>query len=156
MLTHETYHRNVQLGASRRRYEDAKHLLDEERWVGAMYLGGYAVECALVALICFRERKTDFRDTRAFQSGIQKARIHNLSHLVDTDAVRSFRNAIALDKTGQLKADWNLVASYWQYKKLRYYHKVGIGDRAGARQLARNFVDAVERVQRYLMSEQGE
>jgi hypothetical protein len=119
-----------------------------------MYLGGYAVECALVALICFQDRTTDFRDTRAFKSGIQGAEIHKLSKLID--ATPRVKNAITLDATGQLRNAWNLVAGRWQYEKLRYYDKVGIGERIAAQRLAEDFIAAVERIQGFLMQAQGE
>ena len=36
-----------QASASHQRLEDAKALLNASRWRGAMYMGGYAVECLL-------------------------------------------------------------------------------------------------------------
>jgi hypothetical protein len=36
--------RRCQLGASRRRFEDAQVLHDQGRWTGSIYLGGYAIE----------------------------------------------------------------------------------------------------------------
>ncbi|MEN2383687.1 MAG: hypothetical protein HEQ35_31370 [Gloeotrichia echinulata IR180] len=37
----DTYDRRCQLGASRRRLEDALALHNQKRWTGAIYLGGY-------------------------------------------------------------------------------------------------------------------
>lgn len=55
----DTYDRRVQLGASRRRLEDAQVLHQQERWSGVMYLGGYAIECSLKSLICYEEGPKD-------------------------------------------------------------------------------------------------
>jgi hypothetical protein len=41
----DTYDRRIQLGASRRRFEDAEILHNQKRWTGAIYMGGYAIEC---------------------------------------------------------------------------------------------------------------
>ena len=136
--------------------EDAQTLLQERRWIGAMYLGGYAVECALVALICYQESTTDFRETRAFKSGIRGTEIHKLSKLIGADTLRRVKNAITLDRTDELKTAWDLVAGRWQYNKLRYCDKVGIGDQAAAQQLAKDFIAAVGRIQSFLLREQGE
>jgi len=155
-LSHETYHRRVQVGASRRRLEDAQKLLEQQRWVGAMYLGGYAVECALVALICFMEGKTDFRDTRAFASGIKGATIHNLTKLVGADSAGKVRGMIETDSSDTLKQSWNLVSGNWQYEKLRYYDKDGIGNHTEAQKKAQDFIGAVKQIQGLLLRVQGE
>ncbi len=59
----DTYGRSIQLGASRRRLEDAEALHRQKRWHGAVYLGGYTIECSLKALICYNEEKQNFKDT---------------------------------------------------------------------------------------------
>ena len=51
----DTYDRRCQLGASRRRFEDASALHSCKRWGGAVYMGGYAIECSLKSLICYVE-----------------------------------------------------------------------------------------------------
>src|SRR5436853_3949289 len=48
----DTYDYRAQEGASRRRREDALALYNARRWNGAIYLGGYAIECSLKSLIC--------------------------------------------------------------------------------------------------------
>ncbi|RQH14516.1 HEPN domain-containing protein, partial [Okeania hirsuta] len=59
--TPDTYGRSIQLGASRRRLEDARVLHSQKRWNGAIYMGGYAVECALKSLICYQEPTNNFK-----------------------------------------------------------------------------------------------
>ena len=45
------------------RVQEAEALLDAGHYVGAVYLGGYAVECYLKAAICHRLRWTDLLET---------------------------------------------------------------------------------------------
>ena len=82
----DTYDARLQLGASRRRFEDAQVLHDQKRWAGAIYLGGYAIECSLKSLICYYEYgkgKTNFKETRLFKKGMQGSDLHNLSKLIE-------------------------------------------------------------------------
>jgi len=95
---HDTYDRRIQLGASRRRREDAKSLHDAGRWAGAIYLGGYAIECSLKALICFNERKNNLKDTRMFKNVVQASTLHSLTHLLGV--LPQVQRAIELDRTG--------------------------------------------------------
>jgi len=39
----DTYDRRCQLGASRRRFEDAQVLYDQGRWTGSIYLGAMSL-----------------------------------------------------------------------------------------------------------------
>lgn len=49
-MTRESHHGvTEQMKAGRHRLLDARTLLDNGRWRGAMYIGGYAVECLLKA-----------------------------------------------------------------------------------------------------------
>jgi hypothetical protein len=77
----DTYDKRCQLGASRRRFEDALALHSCQRWLGAVYMGGYAIECSLKALICYEENQSNFKDTSVFKQGIQGATLHNLARL---------------------------------------------------------------------------
>jgi hypothetical protein len=69
----DTYDRRVQLDASRLRYKDAIHLQKAERWNGAIYLGGYAIECSLKALICHENCTNNLKETCLFKGGNVKA-----------------------------------------------------------------------------------
>ncbi len=148
-LTHNTYDRNIQLEASRRRLEDAKSLLEKNRWAGAMYLGGYAIECALVALICFQQKQNNLKKAVAWTlktPNIQGSGIHRLNNSLQ---ITGIKNKFPLDITGKLQNAWNLVSSEWEYSKLRYY------DKNGDEQTAKNFIQAVEVLHVFLLNEQG-
>ncbi len=147
-LTHDTYHRNVLLGASRRRLEDAEVLLDKERWIGAMYLGGYAIECALASLICYNEGTTNYKDTRAGKS-VQGSKVHNLGAMLNF-AGSGVKNAIEIDRTGRLKSAWVIVSREWRYGQLRYYGKVG------DERTAEMFISSVKTIHTFLLRQQGE
>src|SRR5258708_34422684 len=114
---HDTFDRRIQLGASRRRREDAETLHQADRWAGAIYLAGYAIECSLKALICSNEGKNSLKETRMFKRGAQGDTLHNLIHLLrETPAIQ---RAITLDRTGVYKNAWNTITSLWQKYKLR-------------------------------------
>lgn len=122
-MDHDTYDRRVQLGASRRRREDAEVLHLGGRWAGAIYMGGYAIECALKALICFNSGKNNLKETMAFRQGLEASSLHNLVLLLGT--LPSVQRAIQNDQTGTCKKAWNTITSLWQQDKLRYWNKTG-------------------------------
>jgi len=62
------------------RLEDARTLLRNERFAGAYYLAGYAVECALKSCIAKRTREHDFPD----KSTVAQSWTHDLEKLVKT------------------------------------------------------------------------
>jgi hypothetical protein len=148
----DTYDRRVQLGASRRRLEDAQALHQQKRWSGAMYLAGYAIECSLKSLICFEERKNNFKDTQIFKNGLKAADLHNLVRLLD--CVPSIQSAIQrankTDRTNGYLAAWNRVSSVWQNDKLRY------SDKFGNEQESQLFIESVQKLHRFLLDKQGE
>jgi hypothetical protein len=121
--SHDTYDRRIQLGASRRRRDDAIVLHEANRWAGAIYLAGYAIECSLCALVCYNERKNNFKDTRLFKEGLQGATLHNLEHLLRK--LPSVQRKIALDRTGKLREAWSTITRLWQKDALRYWDKQG-------------------------------
>jgi len=53
----DTYDKRCQIAASKRHMEDARVLHNQKRWLGSIYLGGYAVECSLKSLICYEEQE---------------------------------------------------------------------------------------------------
>jgi hypothetical protein len=144
----DTYDRRCQLGASRRRLEDAQSLHLQKRWTGATYLGGYAIECSLKSLICYEEKKHNLKDTRIFQNELQGASLHNLTKLLDSLPV--VQRAITLDRTGTYKEAWKVVSSVWRNDELRYSDK--IGDEASSKQ----FIEAVQTLHRFLLDKQCE
>lgn len=144
----DTYDRRCQLGASRRRLEDAQSLHLQKRWTGATYLGGYAIECSLKSLICHEEKKHNLKDTRIFHKELQGASLHNLTKLLDSLPV--VQRAIKLDRTGTYKEAWKVVSSIWRNDELRYSDKTG--DEASSKQ----FIEAVQLLHRFLLNKQDE
>ena len=96
----DTYDRRCQLGTSRRRLDDAVALHNQKRWTGAIYLGGYAIECALKSLICYEEEENNFKDTKCFQK-VQGASLHNLTILLNELII--IQRSIQLDRSGIYK-----------------------------------------------------
>jgi hypothetical protein len=145
---HDTYNRRVQLGASRRRREDAEALHGAGRWAGAVYLAGYAIECSLKALICYNESKNSFRETRIFQRGGHGNILHSLTLLLgETSALQ---RAIMLDRTNKYKDAWKTITSLWQKDELRYW------DRLGSEDDCRRFIDAVKLIHTFVLNQQRE
>lgn len=144
----DTYDKRSQLGASRRRFEDALALHSCKRWRGAIYIGGYAIECSLKSLICYEENKNNFKETIAFQQGVQGASLHNLAILFSK--IPSLQRTLSLDRTGKYKDAWNTVASVWINDELRYSDK--LGDELDSSK----FIESVRIWHQLLLSKQGE
>lgn len=145
---HDTYDRRIQLGASRRRREDAEVLLQSSRWSGTIYLAGYVIECSLKSLICWNEGKSSFKETRVFKKGNQGATLHDLALLLQQ--LPSLRRAIMLDRTGTYKNAWNTITRLWQKDKLRY------GDKVGSEHDSQSFMAAVKVIHVFILNAQGE
>jgi len=145
---HDTYDRRVQLGASRRRREDAESLHDAGRWAGAIYLAGYAIECSLKAFICSNEGKNSFKDTRLFKRGLQSASLHDLGHLLQE--LPTLQRAITFDRTGIYKNAWNTITRLWQKDELRYW------DKLGDERNCELFIDSVKVIHSFILRQQGE
>lgn len=144
----DTYDRRIQLGASRRRFEDAQVLHSQKRWTGAIYLGGYALECSLKSLICFKERKNNFKDTRIFKKGLQGSELHSLVKLLES--LPNLQNAIKLDRTKTYEKAWNIVTSLWRNDELRY------SDKMGDKQESEKFIESIKILHQYFLNQQGE
>ncbi|MBW4478700.1 MAG: hypothetical protein KME54_18020 [Tolypothrix brevis GSE-NOS-MK-07-07A] len=144
----DTYDKRCQLGASRRRLEDAQVLHTQKRWTGAIYLGGYAIECSLKSLICHEEGKTNFKDTKIFKKGLQGSSLHSLTTLLS--ALTVVQRTIQLDRTGTYREAWNLVSSVWRNDELRY------SDKTGEEEVSKKFIKAVETLHGFLLDKQGE
>jgi len=143
----DTYDKRCQLGASRRRFEDAVALHSCRRWRGAVYIGGYAIECSLKSLICYEENKNNFKETSAFKMGLQGASLHNLARLLSRT---SLQRTIELDRTGKLRDTWKTIVSVWINDELRY------SDKLGEELDSTNFIEAVKTWHQLLLSKQGE
>jgi hypothetical protein len=149
MYFHDTYDHRVQLGAARRRWEDAEALHNAGRWAGAIYMAGYAIECALCASICFQEGKNNFKDTRVFiKKGMQGATLHDLTKLLQE--LPMLQKAIKYGYNGKYQNAWNTITTFWQKDKLRYYNKIGNEDDS------KRFIDAVRMIYGIILSHRGE
>ncbi|MBI1877551.1 MAG: hypothetical protein HYR94_04855 [Chloroflexi bacterium] len=147
-MAHDTYDRRIQLGASRRRREDADALHNAGRWAGAIYMGGYTIECALKALICRNSGKNNFKETRVFQQGIRGDSLHNLILLLGS--ISEVQRAIETDRTNTYKPAWDLITKMWQKDELRYW------DKLGSQQDSERFINAVRLLHSFLLAQQGE
>lgn len=112
------------------RLEDAKALLKAGRFDAAYYLGGYAVECALKALICATTRQFDFppKDARDYYT-------HDLVALL---TIAGLKNSLteALRDNRRLDEYWNVVKDWkedWRYRS----------EGAGAERAARELIEAI-------------
>jgi hypothetical protein len=118
-----TYDRRTQRLASKRRYEDALALQDAGRWNGAIYLGGYAIECSLISLICYTEGKTVVTETKMFNDGVQGASLHDLGQLL-AYASTEINLMMRTDKSRTFNEARKIVVRLWQMTELRYGAKV--------------------------------
>jgi len=146
--SHDTYDRRIQLGASRRRREDAEQLHDMQRSAGAIYLGGYAVECSMLALICYNEGVNSIKDTRLFKQSNSGATLHSLTILLDS--LPAIKRAISLDQTGRYKEAWNTITRLWKKDALRYW------DKTGDNHECERFIRAIKVIHDFILSQQGE
>ena len=89
----DTCDKGCQLGASRRRFEDAQALHSCKRWAGSIYLGGYAIECSLKSLICYEEGKNNFKDTRIFKKG-DAHRLAEIWNVTDSELARTIKDMV--------------------------------------------------------------
>jgi hypothetical protein len=144
----DTYDRRCQLGASRRRLEDAIALHSCKRWAGSIYLGGYAIECSLKSLICFMERENNFKDTRIFKKGLQGSELHSLTKLLRD--LPQIQRAIQLDRTNNYKNAWDTISNLWRNDELRYSEK--IGDEKDSK----SFIEAVQLLHDFILRQQSE
>ncbi len=144
----DTYDKRCQLGASRRRFEDALALHSCKRWSGSVYIGGYVIECSLKSLICYEENQSNFKNTSVFQQGLQGSSLHNLAMLFSK--IPSLQRTISLDRTGSYRNAWNIIASVWINDELRY------SDRLGDESDSTKFIEAVKTWYQLLLNKQGE
>lgn len=144
----DTYDRRCQLGASRRRLEDALVLHDQKRWAGSIYLGGYAIECSLKSLICYEQAQNNFKDTEIFKKGLKGSELHSLTKLLGS--IPTLQRAIQLDRTNTYRNAWNTVSSLWRNDELRYSDKVGNEEEC------ERFIKSVQILHQFLLNKQDE
>src|SRR5262249_20133182 len=127
----KTYERNAQYTASGKRLEDAKALQKAGRWDGAIYLGGYAIECSLKSLICYSKGKNLITDL------ISRDNLHNLGHLL-TYHPEELQKLISQDRSGKFNQARETVIRLWKKDELRY------GTITNHQHDCKKFMDAVE------------
>jgi hypothetical protein len=115
---HDTFDRRIQEGAARERLKDAEALHQLNRCTGAIYLGGYAIECSLKALICSQEHKYNFKDTN-FYKGNPKTALHELNRLLTHT---SLERIVTLNEP--YKNAWSVITQSWRKDELRYWDKL--------------------------------
>jgi hypothetical protein len=92
---------------SRERLRDARLLLTNGQHVGAYYLAGYAVECALKACIARKTRRFDFPDKKA----VVESHTHNLVKLIDLADLKPHLDAIS-SVDDVFKLNWSVVKNW--------------------------------------------
>jgi hypothetical protein len=92
------------------RLAEARHLLGAGHWDGAYYLGGYAVELALKAIICKNLDIQDLYDNKEYLR--LNLRVHDFQMLFIFSGLKTtFDNDTK--KNASLGANWSLV-SFWK------------------------------------------
>jgi HEPN domain-containing protein len=86
------------------RIDDAKALLDNQRWDGAYYLAGYAVECGLKSCIIAKLLATDEFPEKSFSDNCWT---HNLTQLVSLAGLKD-----KLDADADVSLNWTLVKDW--------------------------------------------
>lgn len=114
------------------RLKDARALLRMKRWGGAIYLGGYVIECLLKARLLKRRGASDL--PREYWH-------HDLLRLMDVSGVaweiRLPQNSAIQDQMLLITASWDVTMRYGS-TQFRNRHD------------ARNFLEAVQKVRRWL------
>jgi hypothetical protein len=99
------------------RLVEAKVLIDQEKWSGAYYLAGYAVELALKACVIKSLMATDAFPDKEFSRNCYTHAVEKLVVLAKLDSARK----TAMDADPDLLANW-AVARDWSEEKR--YHQI--------------------------------
>lgn len=124
--------RTVFIQAHNDRYKDARALLRAGRWGGAIYLGGYVIECLLKARIL--KEKGSAQLPREYWH-------HDLFRLMDVSRVTW---ELTLQENQAIQAYMTLIAGNWDVT-MRYGSTQFVD-----RHEANNFLEAVRKVTRWL------
>lgn len=102
------------------RLKEAKDLLDLERWDGAYYLAGYAVELGLKSCIIKTLMTTDLFPARDFSKNCYTHSIEMLVSLASLTKARDIANAAdaVLEDNWTLVKDWSEVKRYVRIEKV--------------------------------------
>jgi len=93
--------------------KDAKILLDNGQFDGGYFLAGYAVECALKAVIARQTRQHEFPDLKL----AKKVYTHDLEELLDASGLKAavdqeFANDPDLRNNWNIVKDWSETSRY--------------------------------------------
>ena len=132
-----------QAKAGKHRMDDARALLDADRWRGAMYMAGYSIECLLKTKLM---RMFSCRHLRELEDELQGKGILPAQATVFTHQLELLlRLTNAIDRLRQNEQNWrmfNMVNRWipaWRYT----------ADLSNAED-AKDFVDAVEKVSHWI------
>lgn len=88
------------------RFEEARVLLDNQRYDGAYYLSGYVIECGLKACIAKRVKEFEFPDKKLAND----CYTHNLENLIKTAGLETdLKNEL---KKQNFKFNWVVVKDW--------------------------------------------
>jgi hypothetical protein len=137
--------RNVYAQAAIQRLRDSRALLDKKRYIGAIYLGGYAIECYLKALICSRydfEPLEDWEWQVARKTGQKPEVTGAKGHLLE----------VLLGHAGLMKSLRQDAQAYQYFKIVNQWH-VGLryDSGQGKAESTSRFLNAVEALYTWLL-----
>lgn len=96
------------------RVREAKVLLDNQRYDGAYYLLGYALECALKACIAKQFRRYDIPDKKR----VEQSYTHDLEKLISLAGLQNdFENEKRIN--GNFRANWAIVKDWSEQARYR-------------------------------------
>lgn len=98
---------------ARKHLADARVLQHAKRYDAAIYLGGYAVELALKARICYTLNWLGYPDSNSEFQHYQSFRTHNLEVLLALSGIEASVKLL-------YQAEWSLITTTW-HPRLRYH-----------------------------------
>lgn len=90
------------------RIDEAAALLAAQKWDGAYYLAGYAVECALKACLAKQTNQYDFPPPR---KDLEEYYTHDVQKLLKRADLESSRKAEGL-ANNNFQTNWNIVTQW--------------------------------------------
>lgn len=143
MLRDLFYGVSEQAKAGKHRFDDARALLNDSRFRGAMYLAGYAIECLLKTKLM---RLFDCRHFRELEEELQRRGMLSTQATIFTHQLKTLlRLSGGLDRLQQNEPLWrsfNMVNRWvpaWRYAADLSNHED-----------AKDFLEAVEKVSHWL------
>jgi hypothetical protein len=98
------------------RLAEAKTLLDAEKFDGAYYLCGYAIECALKACIAKKTKEHDFPD----KATVQDSYTHDLIRLINISGLKSNHDE-AIESDEDFKNYWSVVKDWKEISRYKFH-----------------------------------